>query len=57
MVLCKMAAKRKIRTFAHIYKKERTGLVSQLVFKTNSRRIIPAVAGSIPALSARKACK
>lgn len=31
---------------------ERTGLVSQLVFKTNSRRITPAVAGSIPALSA-----
>jgi hypothetical protein len=28
------------------------GLVSRLVFKTNSRRITPAVAGSIPALSA-----
>jgi hypothetical protein len=31
---------------------ERMGLVSRLVFKTNSRRITPAVAGSIPALSA-----
>ena len=31
---------------------EGTELVFQLVFKTSSRRIKPAVAGSIPALSA-----
>ena len=31
---------------------EGTGLVSHLVFKTSSRRITLAVAGSIPALSA-----
>ncbi len=31
---------------------ERMELVFQLVFKTNNRRITPAVAGSIPALSA-----
>jgi len=31
---------------------ERTELVFQLVFKTSKGRIIPALAGSIPALSA-----
>ena len=33
---------------------ERKDLVVQLVFKTNSGRITPFVAGSIPALSAKQ---
>ncbi len=37
---------------SHFNVVERSGLVFQLVFKTNDRRIKPAVAGSIPALSA-----
>ncbi len=44
-----------VRGYGSFYEqlfKERKGLVFRPVFKTGSRRIKPAVAGSIPALSA-----
>jgi len=43
---------KKLVTFALVKSLERMELVFRPVFKTGSRRIKPAVAGSIPALSA-----